>query len=214
MWCQKFFPLLGGGYLCKIFFFQSEHVSRGVPSLRSGGRRGPSVKILFSSLNMYQAKSGVNNFSLYWGVLWVPPSPGPQMGSPEPEMGSPQALRCGTSQLDLRPGIPLDLRPGTPPDLRLGTPWTWDGGTPQTWDWVPPRPETRSPQTWDQVPPSPETGYPPQTWDQVPPTWTWDGVTPPDVNRLKLLPFPILWMVGGNNWECVQLFWCRVNMKG
>ena len=28
-------------------------------------------KIFFSSLNMYQAKSGVKNFSLYWGG--VPP---------------------------------------------------------------------------------------------------------------------------------------------
>ena len=26
------------------------------------------MKIFFSSLNMYQAKSGVKNFSLYWGV--------------------------------------------------------------------------------------------------------------------------------------------------
>ena len=28
---------------------------------------GPSVKIFFPSLNMYQAKSGVKNFFLYWG---------------------------------------------------------------------------------------------------------------------------------------------------
>ena len=27
IWCQKFFPLLGGVFLCKKFFFQSEHVS-------------------------------------------------------------------------------------------------------------------------------------------------------------------------------------------
>ena len=41
IWCQKFFPLLGGGVsLCE--------------------------KISFPSLNMYQAKSGVKNFSLYW----------------------------------------------------------------------------------------------------------------------------------------------------
>ena len=38
IWCQKFFPLLGGG---------------------------PSTKIFFTSLNMYQAKSGVKKFSLY-----------------------------------------------------------------------------------------------------------------------------------------------------
>ena len=43
IWCQKFFLLLGGrgwGSLCENFFF---------------------------SLNMYQAKSGVKNFSFYWG---------------------------------------------------------------------------------------------------------------------------------------------------
>ena len=27
----------------------------------------PLTKLFFSSLNMYQAKSGVKNFSLYWG---------------------------------------------------------------------------------------------------------------------------------------------------
>ena len=31
----------------------------------SGGGGGPSTKTFFSSLNMYQAKSGVKNFSLY-----------------------------------------------------------------------------------------------------------------------------------------------------
>ena len=40
IWCQKIFPLLGGGV--------------------------PWQKIFFSSLNMYQAKSGVKKFSLYW----------------------------------------------------------------------------------------------------------------------------------------------------
>ena len=33
----------------------------------SGGWGGPLTKIFFPSLNMYQAKSGVKNFSLYWG---------------------------------------------------------------------------------------------------------------------------------------------------
>ena len=43
IWCQKFFPLLGGGSPQQNFF---------------------------SGLNMYQAKSGVKNFSLYWGWGW------------------------------------------------------------------------------------------------------------------------------------------------
>ena len=59
----------GGGSLNKKFFPQSEHVSSQIwcqkffPLL--GG--GPSTKNFFPSLNMYQAKSGVKNFSLYWG---------------------------------------------------------------------------------------------------------------------------------------------------
>ena len=100
IWCQKFFPLLGGGVplqkffsglnmyqaksgvkivslywgggpSTKKFFPQSEHVSSQIwcqkffPLLGGGG--GPSTKIFFPSLNMYQAKSGVKNFSLYWG---------------------------------------------------------------------------------------------------------------------------------------------------
>ena len=40
IWCQKFFPLLGGGSPQQNFF---------------------------SGLNMYQAKSGVKNLFLYWG---------------------------------------------------------------------------------------------------------------------------------------------------
>ena len=59
----------GGRSLCKNFF-QSEHISSQIwcqkifPLLGGGG---PSTKIFFPSLNMYQAKSGVKKFSLYWG---------------------------------------------------------------------------------------------------------------------------------------------------
>ena len=75
IWCQKIFPLPGGrGWrgdpLTKKFFFQSEHVSSQIWCqnfflLLVGGV--PWQKNFFSSLNMYQAKSGVKNFSLYWG---------------------------------------------------------------------------------------------------------------------------------------------------
>ena len=41
--------------------------SRGVGGGKKGGRRGSLDKNFFSSLNMYQAKSGVKKFSLYWG---------------------------------------------------------------------------------------------------------------------------------------------------
>ena len=77
IWCQKFFPLLGGGggqaSPWQQFFFRSEHVSSQIwcqkffPLLRGG----PLTKIFFPSLNMYQAKSGVKKFSLYWDR--VPP---------------------------------------------------------------------------------------------------------------------------------------------
>ena len=119
IWCQKFFPLLGGGVPRWNFFFQSEHVSSQIwcqefSPLLGGGGGGKSLdKNFFSGLNMYQAKSGVKNFSLYWD--WVPPR--------KSETGySPKNLRCGT---------PLEIWDLGPP-LKI-----WDQGPPQkseTWD--------------------------------------------------------------------------------
>ena len=75
IWCQKFFPLLGGGWpLTKIFFpvwtcIKPNLVSKIFPF--TGGEGGMALdKNFFSSLNMYLAKSGVKNFSLYWGGGW------------------------------------------------------------------------------------------------------------------------------------------------
>ena len=70
IWCQKIFPLLGGGgggSLNKKFFFQSEHVSSQIWCQKIFPLLGgvPRQKKFFSSLNMYQAKSGVKKFSLY-----------------------------------------------------------------------------------------------------------------------------------------------------
>ena len=80
IWCQKFFPLLGGG--------------RGGAALD---------KKFFSGLNMYQAKSGVKNFSLYWGG-----------GVPRQKFFSqPEHV---SSQIWCQKIFPL-LRPGTPPPL-------------------------------------------------------------------------------------------------
>ena len=90
---QKFFPSLnmyqaksgvknfslywggggGGGWgsLGKKFFPQSEHVSSQIwcqkffPLLGGEGGGSPLAKNFFPSLNMYQAKYGVKNFSLY-----------------------------------------------------------------------------------------------------------------------------------------------------
>ena len=98
----------GGGVPQQKFFFQSEHVSSQIwcqkifPLLRGVPRQK-----FFSSLNMYQAKSGVKNFSLYWD--WVPPPQDLRLGPPpESETRTPP---------DLRPG------PGTPPGSETGT---WD----------------------------------------------------------------------------------------
>ena len=95
IWCQKIFPLLGGGSLEKNFF---------------------------PSLNMYQAKSGVKNFSLYWDQ--IPPPQNLRPGTPPPEN-----LRPGTPPKNLRLGTsPENLRPGTPP------PKIWNlGHPPKEW---------------------------------------------------------------------------------
>ena len=75
-----------------------------------GGRGGPPTKNFFPSLNMYQAKSGVKKFSLYWGG-----------GSLDKKFFS-QSEHV-PSQIWCQKIFPL-LKPGTPcpPDLRLGTP--------------------------------------------------------------------------------------------
>ena len=44
----------------------ARHVAIAI-SCCSGGGGGPLTKKKFPSLNMYQAKSGVKKFSLYWG---------------------------------------------------------------------------------------------------------------------------------------------------
>ena len=69
IWCQKIFPLLGGGVPQQNFFFPSLNMYQA----KSGVKKfslywgGTSTKFFFPSLNMYQAKSGVKKFSLYWG---------------------------------------------------------------------------------------------------------------------------------------------------
>ena len=70
----------GGGVPRQNFFLpvwtciKPNLVSKFFPFTGGGGRGGvPRQKHFFSSLNMYQAKSGVKNFSLYWDR--VPPPP-------------------------------------------------------------------------------------------------------------------------------------------
>ena len=81
---------------------------------------------------MYQAKSGVKNFSLYSGGG----------GSLDKKFFS-QSEHV-SSQIWCQKFFPL-LRPGNPPppDLRPGTPRVHGPGTPPTWTWEPPT------WTWD-----------------------------------------------------------------
>ena len=136
---KKFSLYWGGGPSTKIFFLvwtciKPNLVAKTFPFTGGGGGVGPLTKNFFSSLNMFQAKSGVKNFSLYWD--WVPPSP------PRPETRYPPP--------DLRPGNPLDLDLGPPPyldldlgppHLDLGPPLPGPGTSPPTWTW-----------TWDPPP--------------------------------------------------------------
>ena len=98
---------------------------------------------------------------------------GAEMGYPPPDMGYP--LDMGYPSLDM----------GYHP--RHGyLPWTW--GPPPRWGTPP---EMGYPRTWDGVPPYPDLkwGTPPTSdlrWGKPPP--------PASVNRLKILPSPILRM--------------------
>ena len=189
IWCQKIFPLLGGGgSLDKKFFSQSEHVSSQIwcqkcfPLL--GG--GPLTKIFFPSLNMYQAKSGVKNFSLYWGgvprqkfffPVWTCIMPnlvskifpftggGPLTKIFFPSLNMYQA-KSGVKNFSLY----WDRVP--PPKI-------WDMGPPQkskTWNLPPQNLRHGTPQkseTWD--PP-----WKSETWDP-PPIQGWIGYPPPEM---------------------------------
>ena len=126
IWCQKFFPLPGGGPTAKIFFssLNMYQAKSGVKnfSLYWGG--GPSAKILFSGLNMYQAKSGVKNFSLYWIRT---PSPLSKAGSGP----SPPLSKAGLGPPPSKVGL------GNPPPSKAGL-----GPPPKGWIWYPPTPKS------------------------------------------------------------------------
>ena len=175
---------------------RKRHTARRVAiaiSCYSGGGGGPCTEIFFPSLNMYQAKSGVKNFSLYWGggsldkkffsqsehvssQIWCQKV---SKNFPFTRGGVPRQKiffwsEHVSSQIWCQKFFPL-LRPSTPP------PWKSE--------------------TWD--PPPPQNlrhGTPPQNLRHgPPPSKTGSGIPPPrNVNRLKLLPSPILRMAGGN----------------
>ena len=120
----------------------------------------------------------------WWGVPWVPPPS-------RPDLGTPHHL----------PWVPLTIQTwlGYPPPCRP----VW--GIPYPWDGVPPPPSKPG---WGTPHPRPEMGYPPPSRPGLgtphprpemgyPPTiQVWTGYPPPpaSVDRLKILPSPILRM--------------------
>ena len=115
---SKIFPFTRGGVPWQKFFFPvwtciKPNLVLKIFPFAGGG--GPLTKNFFPSLNMYQAKSGVKIFSLYWD--WVPHLKIWDQGPPwKSETGTP----------------PENLRLGTPPKI-------WDLGPPHPWlDWIPP----------------------------------------------------------------------------
>ena len=163
IWCQKFFPLQWGGGgvgpLTKICFpvwtcIKPNLVSKFFPF--TGGEGGSLNNNFFSSLNMYQAKSGVKNFSLYWGGGGVPRQkfffpvwtcikwnlvskifPFTETGYPSPKKsetwGPPENQRPGTPPKiwDLGPPPPSKAGSGTPPEM-----WTdWNYYLPPSCGW-------------------------------------------------------------------------------
>ena len=150
---------------------RKRHTARRVaiagPCYSGGGV--PWQKFFFPSLNVYQAQSGVKNFSGYWG----------RGGSLDKKFFSQSEhvssqIWCQKFFPLLRPGTPPDLRPTgyPPPDLRLGTPHL-------DLDLGPPLPGPGTPPTW--------------TWTWDPPLWT-DTQT-----GVKTLPSRRTTYAGGNN---------------
>ena len=138
-------------------------------SLLFWGGGVPSVKIFFSSLNMYQAKSGVKNFSLYWGgggvgrggpsvkiffPIWTCIKPN-LVSKIFPFTGGGRSLcKIFFSSLNM-----YEAKSGV---KNFSLYWGGTQGTPQTWDGVPPGPEMGYPPDlgWGTPPPGPEMGYP------------------------------------------------------
>ena len=248
---SKIFPFTGGGSLCKKIFLQSEHVSSQIwcQKFFPHGKGGwcPSAKNFFSSLNMYQAKSGVKNFSLYLGGIplqnfflqseYVSSQIWCQKFFPHRGGGESLCKKFFfqsehvSSQIWCQNFFPLLVGGGGPSaknffsslnmyQAKSGVknfPLYWGGGggshcenflfqsehvSSQIWCqkffpllWV------RSP-PWLEPDPSPSAGTGPP-WLGLgprPPSKAGSGPPhPPNVNRLKLLPSPILRMAGGKN---------------
>ena len=233
---SKIFPFTGGGGPQQKFFSQSEHVSSQIwcqkfsPLLGGGVKNfslywgGPSTKIFFPSLNMYQAKSGVKKFSLYWGggslekfffLVWTCIKPnlvskifpftgegGPSTKFFFPSLHMYQA-KSGVKKFSLYWGgwVPRQKfffwfeHVSSQICCQNFFPFTETGYLP------PPKSETGYPpplKIWDRVTPQKS-----ETWDPPPPVHGWIGYLPPKVNRQTFpsinITFPRTTYAGGNN---------------
>ena len=182
IWCQKFFPLLRGGVsLDKNFFSQSEHVSSQIwcqkffPLLGEGGV--PRQKNFPPVWTCIKPNLVSKNFPFTGGDV-----PRQKIFSPvwtciKPNLVSKIFPFTGGEVFRQKffPPVWTCIKPNLVSKI---FPFTETG-------YPPPRPETGVP------PPGPETRYPP-------PPGPGPGTPPRNVNRLKLLPSPILRMAGGN----------------
>ena len=176
---------------------------------------GPSTKNFFPSLNMYQAKSGVKNFSLYWGggfprqkiffPVWTCIKPnlvskifpftgggGPLTKNLFPSLNMYQA-KSGVKNFSLTGGGPSTKMFFWSEHVSSQI---WCEKISLYWDWVPPpkksetglppknhRPGTPPTKIWDRGPPL-------KIWDQGPPLKIWDLAPPPVHGWIGYPPTP------------------------
>ena len=119
IWCQKFFPLLGGGGVPQQkFFFWGEHVSSQIwcqkifPLLKPGTPPGPETR--------YPPCSTPPDLKLGTPLTWDPPT-WTWTWDPPTWTWDPPTWTWDPPYLDLDLGSPPP-GPGTPPTWT----WTWD----------------------------------------------------------------------------------------
>ena len=162
---------------------------------------------------MYQAKSGVKNFSLYWGGGGGVGSLDKNFFSQSEHVSSQiwcqkffPLLGWGSlnknfffqsehvsSQIWCQKCFPL-LRPGTPPGSETGyPPWSENRYPPDLRLGTPPNLRPGTPPIWDWVPPPPGPG------PGTPPTWTWTWDPPPKCGQTENITSRHPSDAGGNN---------------
>ena len=145
---------------------------------------GPSTKNIFASLNMYQAKSGVKNFSLYWGGVSLDKNFfSPVWTCIKPNLVSknfPFTGGGGVPQHKIFSLVWTCIKPNLVSKI---LPFTGGGVTRQrfffpVWTCIKPNLVSKNfPFTETGHPVDLRLGTPTLTWTWNPPTWTWDSPT-------------------------------------